>query len=182
MAFLPSDPAGAASRLTAIFEEGVRIFHEVAQLCVEQRTAVIRNDIDRLGHLTERAETLAARFRLLESARNALMEECGIPGRARWVASSREAQAVATGPETAGDGPAGATARELVELHDARRRLSQAATDAALAAAQSAELLVRASAATSAVSRVLEGAASAGYLPNGELRTPPRSAFLERRA
>jgi len=152
-------------RLSAIYDEVARIFHEIAQLAVDQSSAIVRNDTVRLSHLAERAETLAARFRLLESARLGL-------------AAAGGPYAELVGGDLA-DGPGSEGPRAL---HDAKRRLTEAATDAALAASQCAEFLARTSAATAAIHRVLEGAASAGYLPNGELRGQPRSAFIERRA
>lgn len=212
MASPPRDLEGGATRLTAIYEEGVRIFHEIAQLCVDQRSALVRNDADRLGQLAERAETLGARFRLLESARrdmdgaDALHLACFGAGEGNGergaffltdgLEQEGSSETEAHDKKQARAGNLGrhwitvkrsadfshATPSELRELEDARRRLSEAAATAALASAQCAELLARASAATSAIHRILEGAMSAGYLPNGELRPQPRSAFLERRA
>lgn len=59
-------------RAEAVFDEGAKIFDEIAALCEEQREALARRDLDRLDALAERAETLGARFRLLECARPAI--------------------------------------------------------------------------------------------------------------
>jgi hypothetical protein len=149
------DPA----RMEAILEEGVRIFTEITGLCVDQRAAIARNDTDRLLALGERAETLAARFHLLETAWS------GFEGAGAFPQEQDEAGHAMPEP-----------------VRDASRRLAEAAATAALAASQSAELLARTSTATTAIRRVIEGAMSAGYLPNGEHRPVPRSVLLEKRA
>ena len=146
-----SEQGGDLRPLEAVLDEGTRIFREIVLLCADQRLALAKNDTQALVLLNERAETLAARFRLLESAREGLF--------------GRGAEAVTS--------PA---------VERARRRLSEAVAAAALAASESAELLARTSAATAAIHRVIDGAMSAGYLPDGTHRPTPRSAFLETRA
>ena len=156
------ETGSASGGLESVFDEGTRIFGEITHLCVDQRTAIAANDTGRLGQLGERAETLAARFRLLESARIALQRELGLPDDVSVMA-----------------GPA---MQPGTRLGEARRRLTEAAAGAALAASSNAELLFRTSAATAALRRLLEGAMSAGYLPNGEHRPAHRSAVLEKLA
>lgn len=130
----------------AVLEESARILDEVAALCVDQRDALARKDVDRLVALGERAETLAARFRILEGARRLLD---------------------ATG---ALDDPG---------LAKARASLAEAAARAALAASSCADLLARASAASAAVRRLLDGAQGAGYLPSGDVRPLPGPRQME---
>jgi hypothetical protein len=151
-----NDVALDAAGLRTILEEATRIFGEVNELCREQRAALVACDTQKIVSLTERAETLAARFRLLESARGAILRlrERGEQG-----------------------GPRGNAA-----LDRQFQELTRVVSTAALAASGNADLLARSSAATAAIRRVLEGAVSAGYLPTGEHRVPPRSTLLEERA
>ena len=133
----------------AVLEESARILDEVTALCVEQRDALARKNVDRLLVLGERAETLAARFRILEGARRVL-----------------EASGALDDPTIA----------------SARAALTDAAARAALAAASCADLLARTSAASAAVRRVLDGAQSAGYLPNGDVRPGAGPRQMEKTA
>lgn len=73
-----NDEVASAERLRDVLLEGARILDETARLCEEQRQALIVNDSGRLGELSERAETLAARFRMIESARQQLVETDGV--------------------------------------------------------------------------------------------------------
>ncbi len=154
---LAREPAGEpVPASTSLLEEGARILNEIAELCAQHRAALAAHDSETLVALTERAETLSARFRLLESAR----------------------QGIGGGESFSGEEPA----IESEAREEARRQLSEAAATAALAASSCADLLARTSAATVALRRVIEGAASAGYLPNGDLRPARRSVLLEKRA
>lgn len=181
----PPGPDTADGRLETVLEEAARIFQEITALCMEQRTALLANDAGALARLNERAETLAARFRLLESAR------CELTAAAAPAPTGGEGGPISsTGSATSGTTSAGravvpASSGSLASraaLDAAHRRLVEEAASAALAAAGNAEILARASAATSAIRRVLEGAVSAGYLPSGEHRVPPSSSVVERRA
>jgi len=160
-------PDTADGRLETVLDEAARIFQEITALCLEQRAALLANDATALARLNERAETLAARFGLLESARRELTPAPPDP-----LASPTSLATPAAHP--------GHTSRAALDA--ARRRLVEEAASAALAAAGNAEILARASAATSAIRRVLDGAVSAGYLPSGEHRVPPSSSLVERRA
>lgn len=64
-------------------------------------------------------------------------------------------------------------------LARSRGVLTEAAARAALAASSCADLLARSSSASAALLRVLEGAESAGYLPNGEVRPTRRPRKME---
>ena len=95
-----NDEAASAVRLRDVLLEGARILDETARLCEEQRQALIANDSGRLGELSERAETLAARFRMIESARRELIEIEGVDTEAivdarRRLTESAAAAAVA---------------------------------------------------------------------------------------
>jgi hypothetical protein len=155
MSFPAVDP-GAARRLASLYDEGARVFREIARLAIDQRSAIACNDTDRLARAAERAEDARERVPSPESTRLGLAAAGAIRGAHR------------TRPR----GNAGERGRRA--LQDARRRLIEAVGGAALAASQCPDLPAPASAVTAAIHRVLEGAAGAGYLTNAEKRPQPR--------